>query len=225
MTKLIQKPTHYFKSPRSEMLEYIPKSASNFLEIGCGEGSFSQNLKQIRTTDNKTIYVTAIEIDPLRAEKAREKLDYVICANIEDEDFFDNHNLLEGSFDCIICNDVLEHLVSPWNVLEQLKGVLTKDGVIVASIPNVRYLGVSRSLLFNGEWNYTEDGILDITHLRFFTRSSIEKLFKDAGYTVVKITGINSFVRGWKFSLLNFLTRNHFDDIQYLQFAVVAKKL
>ncbi|RMG74083.1 MAG: methyltransferase domain-containing protein, partial [Nitrospirae bacterium] len=92
-----------------------------------------------------------------------------------------------GYFDCIILADILEHLREPGLTLKKLKGYLSQDGVIVASIPNVRYFEVL-NMLAEGFWTYTEAGILDRTHLRFFTRREIEKMFTEAG---LEITGIN----------------------------------
>jgi 2-polyprenyl-3-methyl-5-hydroxy-6-metoxy-1,4-benzoquinol methylase len=220
MSDIIEKPAHYFNAPRREMLQYIPSNAKKILEIGCGEGYFSAELKRLHAEKGNKLEITAVEIDKERAQIAKQRLDSVICADIEEE----NLNLANSSFDCIICNDVLEHLVSPWNTLKKLRPLLKPNGVVVASIPNVRYWGVVKDLTFLGEWKYAEEGVLDVTHLRFFTKNSIKSLFIDSGYNLQSIDGINSFVSGWKFELLNKLTRNRFEDLQYLQFAVIAKQ-
>jgi hypothetical protein len=102
---------------------------------------------------------------------------------------------------------------------------MTTDGCIIASIPNVQHWGVIKELVFDGKFTYTNEGVLDITHLRFFTRSSIRKMFEDSGFEISILVGINSRVRGWKFDLFQLLTKNKFTDFQYLQFAVVAKPL
>lgn len=220
MSKSIEKPIHYYNAPRKEMLRFIPQDARKILEVGCGEGRFGAELKRVRLESNVVVEITGIEIDREQAERAKDRLDHVIACDVERE----NSGLGQQTFDCILCNDVLEHLVSPARVLEELRSLLRPGGYLVASIPNVRYWGVIKDLLFNAEWRYVQEGVLDATHLRFFTFKSIRRLFQDAGYEVLAQTGINSHVHGWKFSLLNTLTRGHFDDIQFLQFAVVARR-
>jgi SAM-dependent methyltransferase len=92
----------------------------------------------------------------------------------------------QGYFDCIVCADVIEHLRDPLAALRKLSLVLGEKGVIIASIPNVRYWGVI-SMLAEGGWTYADSGILDRTHLRFFTRREIETLFTEAGF---ELTGL-----------------------------------
>ena len=92
-------------------------------------------------------------------------------------------NIPPGSFDAIVCADVLEHLREPERLLEQAREWLAPDGRLIASIPNVRHHSVVRSLL-QGNWTYESAGLLDRTHLRFFTRREIEKLFHRAGFAI-----------------------------------------
>jgi hypothetical protein len=107
-------------------------------------------------------------------------------------------------------------------VLRRLKPCIAQGGVVVASIPNVRYYWNIRELLFEKQWRYRNYGILDRTHLRFFTKHSIADMFKEAGYEVERIDGINPF-GSWKFSLLNLLLLGHIDDMRFEQFACVAR--
>lgn len=93
-----------------------------------------------------------------------------------------------GYFDCIILADVLEHLEDPLSTLRRLRGYLSPKGIVVASIPNVRYYGVI-NMLVEGRWKYEDSGILDRTHLRFFTRKEMESLFRDAGFEITGICG------------------------------------
>lgn len=220
MSSEIQKPNHYFNAPRREMLQFVPRNVENILEIGCGEGRFSAVLKEKAALDGLSITVTGIEIDPQRAEVAKGFLDVIYVGDVEDNDFY----LVPDSYDCIICNDVLEHLKDPWKVLAHAHSLLKPGGYIVGSIPNVRYWGVLKSLLIEKEWRYSDEGVLDVTHFRFFTRASIDRMFKGAGYESIELTGINSFVSGWKFSLLNMFMKEYVDDIQFLQFSIVARK-
>jgi 2-polyprenyl-3-methyl-5-hydroxy-6-metoxy-1,4-benzoquinol methylase len=221
MHTLIKKPAHYYNAPRREMLPFIPMEAGRILEIGCGEGRFGAELKRVRSEMGITHDVTGVELDSERAKVAIANLNRVIVANVEQDEL----GLTPESFDCIVCNDVLEHLVSPWRVLESLKGLLAPGGCLVASIPNVRYWGVLKDLLLEGEWRYADEGVLDATHLRFFTRRSIARMFEESGYKCETLDGINSRVRGWKFDILRMVSGGRLNDIQFLQFVVVARRL
>lgn len=101
---------------------------------------------------------------------------------------------------------------------------VSDNGVLVASLPNVRYIEVFRPYLINAEWNYKDYGVLDRTHLRFFTRKSMIDLFASTGFELVSIEGINSYPVGWKFNILNFLLGGRLEDMKYQQFALVLKK-
>jgi len=122
-----------------------------------------------------------------------------------------------------VCNDVLEHLPDPWTVLRQAHGLLNPGGVVVASIPNLRYFPVLKDLVLRGEFEYQRDGVLDRTHLRFFTRKSIGRLFEDTGYSVRAVEGLRGIVFPWKFGLLNRMLGRRFEDSRYLQFACIAE--
>lgn len=130
--------------------------------------------------------------------------------------------VLAGSaFDCIVFNDVLEHLIDPWETLVEARELLAPGGSVVASIPNVRYAPVLWDLVARGQWPYRGDGVLDQTHLRFFTLRSIETMFRSTGYRVRRIEGIH-VLRSMKIHLLRALTFNALADLAYRQIAVVA---
>jgi 2-polyprenyl-3-methyl-5-hydroxy-6-metoxy-1,4-benzoquinol methylase len=207
------KPAQYYGRQRPEMLPYVPTSARHILEVGCGAGQFSAQLR------NSERELWGVEMDPEAADKAKQALDKVLCGDV-DSLFAD---LPAHYFDCIIFNDVLEHLVDPFGLLRRLHTLLAPGGVVVASIPNVRYFFNLRELLMERQWRYRDYGIMDRTHLRFFTRYSIEDMFRDAGYAVRRIDGINGF-KSWKFSMLNVLSLGHVADMRYEQFACVAEK-
>lgn len=92
-------------------------------------------------------------------------------------------------FDVIAFGDVLEHLRDPEGALVKMRGLLTPEGYVVASIPNVAHRSVRLSLLF-GEFNYADAGLLDRTHLRFFTRKTIELMMAEAGFRIVEMVKI-----------------------------------
>ncbi|MBK9436395.1 MAG: class I SAM-dependent methyltransferase [Chloracidobacterium sp.] len=121
------------------------------------------------------------------AASASQKLDKVIHGT-----FQAGVTDLEGQrFDCIVFNDVLEHLVNPEIALNDSKKYLSDEGVLVASIPNILHFYQIWSILKEQDWKYEESGILDNTHLRFFTKKSIIRMFEEHGYKVVRIEGIN----------------------------------
>jgi 2-polyprenyl-3-methyl-5-hydroxy-6-metoxy-1,4-benzoquinol methylase len=196
------------------MAEYLPSNAATILDVGCGDGSFSAGLKS-----NRELEVWGIEIDELAAAEAVNKLDRVLVGDAIAlvNELPDNH------FDCIYCNDILEHLIDPEKLLEILKSKLKSDGRLVASIPNVRYFWNIVDLVFYGKWNYTDEGILDRTHLRFFTKKSMQKMFTNNGYEVISIDGIHP-TQSLKFKLFNLKTLGFFREMQYLQFALVLQK-
>ena len=205
----------YFSHQRTEMLDYFPQSAKFALEVGCGEGLFGKHLKERFNCE-----VWGIEQDRSSADKAKNNLDKIFNSS-----FTDIINTLPVNyFDVIIFNDVLEHFDYPDKILVSIRKLLKKDtGYVMASIPNVRYIGNLRELLIHKDWKYKhEGGILDYTHLRFFTKKSIERMFSECGYYLELIKGINP-AKGCKFLLFNLFTAGFFYDSKYPQFACRAK--
>lgn len=212
------KVSEYFQEERHEMLKYIPLESQMVLDVGCSSGTFGQILKS-----GRNIEVWGVELDRESALEASQKLDKVINSA-----FSSDLNLPQKNFDCIIFNDVLEHLTDPWDALKYSKELLKDSGVIVSSIPNVRYFNNTWEFLVKKNWEYTEWGILDKTHLRFFTQKSILALFESLNYDVELIVGINPLEvlhpqHVKKFTLINKLLFNNIEDMNYLQFAVVAR--
>ncbi len=134
-------------------------------------------------------------------------------------------------YDAIVCNDVLEHMAEPHLALASALRLLSADGVLVASIPNVRHVSVLGPLLLFGQWEYKESGILDKTHLRFFTKRSMRRLFEESGWTVLRIEGINRWFRSgkerwrWLLRTLAVMTRGHTDEFFCVNYAVVARAM
>lgn len=167
----------YFEFPRPEVVSLIPASAQSVLDLGCGTGRLGESLKL-----RQAVQVAGVEIDSLAVEAARTRLDRVVQSDIETLDT----EFPEGEFDCVVCADVLEHLQTPEQTLEQISNWLTPEGTIVASIPNVRNQSVLAGLI-EGNWTYERAGLLDQTHYRFFTRREIEKLFFRAGFQIEQL--------------------------------------
>ncbi len=213
---MIEKDNSYYENYRNEMLLFIPASAKKILEVGCGEGRFSLQIK------NKNTELWGLEPDQRSAEIAKGKLFKVIHATLEEA----IDQLPNKYFDAIIFNDVLEHMFYPKENLKLLRSKLSTEGRIVASIPNIRYIKNLYLYLVKGTWEYTESGIMDYTHFRFFTKKSNGPFFKDCGYEIETMKGITG-TKSIKYQLLALLIslltlRNQFDTL-YLQMAVVAK--
>lgn len=213
-TQYSEKDDGYFENERSEMLQFIPANAQTFLEVGCGAGYFGEALK--RGSSQREVW--GIEPNEQSSTQAKERLDHVVLGELRA-----GMAELEGkSFDCIIFNDVLEHLTAPEQALLDCKEYLTEGGTVVASIPNILFFYQIYEILLEQDWKYRESGILDSTHLRFFTRKSILRMFASCGYEVVRIEGINpSF--GLKYRAANLLTLGFLKDWKFVQFAVQAR--
>jgi len=125
-------------------------------------------------------------------------------------------------FDCAIFCDIIEHLVDPYSLLLAVKAKLAGNGVVVASIPNVRYYRAFVKFAIHGDWQYEDQGILDKTHVRFFTRKSIIDTFEQLGYTIQVLEGMHA-TSSRTYRRLNAVLLNRLADMRYLQFAVVAK--
>ena len=212
----LTKTDEYYSCERKEMLKYIPYGSSTILDVGCATGNFGESLKKLFGAE-----VWGIEAHIDSAMKASMKLNKVITGDIQTS----INELPQNYFDCIVFNDVLEHLTDPYNVLKEINGKLKKDGSIVASIPNVRYVINLKELLWNKDWQYKDNGILDYDHYRFFTKKSIVRMFQDAGYNLVLIEGINAIDRKILFTIFNIFTFGILSDSKYLQFACAGKKL
>lgn len=146
------------------------------LEIGCGSGG---TLRMLRS-EQPIIRAVGFELDPDAAEHARSVFDTVYVGNAE------TMPLPDERFDLILALDVLEHLVDPWRMARRLRALLSPGGTIIASIPNVGHYSVIWPL-FRGHWQYTDLGLLDRTHLRFFTEESARALLSVDGLRVQRM--------------------------------------
>ncbi|WP_166243647.1 glycosyltransferase [Paenibacillus turpanensis] len=159
---------------RNEIIQLIQEPIEKrmrVLEVGCACGATLLAIKN--KYQNTKLY--GIELNPGSAAIANQFAS-VSSANIEH-----GFNYPDEYFDYIIFADVLEHLNDPWAVIEYAKKCLKPDGKLLVSIPNVMHYSVLKDLL-NGKWTYTEAGILDRTHLRFFTQHELVKMFDNAGF-------------------------------------------
>jgi GT2 family glycosyltransferase len=165
----------YYDLLRPEILKLVSTDAKIILDVGCGSGRLGAALKE-----RQQARVAGIETDPAAAAVAQGRLDRVYKKSCQG---FPVGNL-EYKPDCIIFGDVLEHISNPWHTLKNFAGALAKDGTIVASIPLVDHPGVIRNLQ-RGIFQYRKAGILDATHLRFFTQTSIFQMFAQADMKII----------------------------------------
>ncbi len=159
----------------SQIVRRVPRYAQ-VLELGCGDGSMSRLLRE-----RCEAHIIGIDHNPDIVWQAQRYCDYVFT-----EDLDDPHSLdaLEGEkFDVITLVDVLEHLQHPEALLQRLKPLLLDEGQILISIPNIAHSSVRLELL-NGRFDYETAGILDATHLKFFTAESVQALLEDADFVV-----------------------------------------
>ncbi len=145
------------------------------LDVGCSTGYLSKILKE------RNCEVMGIEIDQDAAEMAMKYCSNVLVHDVEE---LSPNDSLPKNFDVLLFGDILEHLKDPLSVLIKLRSRLKVNGYAVASIPNIAHIYARLKLLF-GKWDYEMGGLLDKTHLRFFTIKSAIRLFLDAGYRVV----------------------------------------
>jgi methionine biosynthesis protein MetW len=159
----------------SQIVRRIPRYAQ-VLELGCGDGSMSRLMRE-----HCQAHIIGIDQNPDIVWQAQRYCDYVFTEDLDDPRSLD---ALEGEkFDVITLVDVLEHLQHPEALLRRLKPLLLDEGQVLLSIPNIAHASVRLELL-NGQFNYEKTGILDTTHLKFFTASSVRELLADVGYAV-----------------------------------------
>ncbi len=222
--------TQYYQFTRSDVSEFLPNNYEKVLEIGCGEGHFKRNL-------NESSEVWGIE--PTNAAHVASKNLYKVLHGYY-QDVYDE--LPDNYFDLVVCNDVIEHMNDHDKFLKSIKKKITENGYIVGSIPNVRYIYNLYQLMVNKEWFYEDSGVLDRTHLRFFTEKSLRRTFNENGYLIEKLHGINSeltkplsvniikhksikaIVKRALLLLVMVGTFGFWNDVQYLQFAFRVKK-
>jgi len=169
-------PVDYYNRVNSELLALIPPDAGLVVEGGCGAGALGEAYRRI----NPSCRYVGIELNREAAERAASRLSAVRTGDAETLD------LGEDNIDCLVYGDVLEHMADPWATLARHAARLRDGGQVVACIPNIQHLSVIVDLL-RGRWRYRDEGLLDRTHLRFFTLESIGELFAKAGLTVFDV--------------------------------------
>ena len=168
----------YHDTARSPLIDAFQDEPRFVLDIGCAAGANGYLLKQ-RFPNAK---VWGIEINQAAAQHASKKLDHVLLGKFEDFDL-EREGIAKGSLDGVILADVLEHMYNPWSVLVALQPYLSPQAQIIISIPNVRNLRLMNALA-DGYWEYEPAGLLDITHIRFFTLTEFRRVLFETGYHI-----------------------------------------
>lgn len=201
----------YHRLVRTEVIPMVPESGGTLLDLGGGVGATAARLKALGRATRAGV------VDLVDASTHNPDLDFSYRGNLEDPTLLDTVIDREGPFDTVLCLDVLEHLQDPWRIVRKLHSGLTRNGVIVASIPNVRNYTALFPLLFRNKWTLTDKGILDRTHLRFFVRGTAIELMTCSGLNLEEVRGVPSGGRKIKLVRAAMLGLfNSFTDQQYL---------
>lgn len=211
------KPSYYFDTIRKELLNLIPTNCKggNLLEVGAGKGNTLIYAKQ----HNYASKVYGVDISSIdNSYQSSPEIEKFVIEDIEKNDL----NFNNIFFDVILCGDVLEHLVNPSDVIQKIKPLLSQNGVIIASIPNIREWATLKKIFFSGDFRYEDVGILDKTHLRFFCKKNIEELFTNNNMEILQLTSNIGYARRTK-KIVNLLTFKIFEEFLTTQYYIVAK--
>jgi 2-polyprenyl-3-methyl-5-hydroxy-6-metoxy-1,4-benzoquinol methylase len=201
----------YYSLQRSDILPFISHLKDvTTLDVGCGEGATSLMLQQKSIAKR----LLGIEYSPAAAQKASGIMDELKTGNIEVMDL----SAWRGTVDLLLCLDVLEHLYDPWKALQKLAACVKSGGMIIASIPNIQNKSVLFSLL-RGQWRYEEYGLMDRTHIRFFTHQTARELMEQAGFQIES----ESSTMGSKSKLLNGATLGLFHRFLAMQYLFAGR--
>lgn len=163
------------KHSRHRMLVELASQGKKILELGCAAGYITRHLNE------RGCKVTAIEIDAEAAERARPWCEKLIVHDLNQPGWVQEAG---GGFDTVLCGDVLEHLVQPDTALRQVKDLLAPGGRVIICLPNIAHIRVRVRLLF-GNFDYAPAGIMDATHLRFYTYKTARELIEGCGFRIV----------------------------------------
>jgi SAM-dependent methyltransferase len=209
----------YHGHARTEIVPHLPASPKRLLELGCAAGATVAHLKTL----HPNLWAAGVELDMKAAEAARSHLDVVWQGTVEDSRW--DSEIPAGSLDVILCLDILEHLVDPWTVVKRLTPLLAPGGKLIISLPNVRNWKFIRKLLFSGDFRYRDAGLLDRTHLRFFTRATGIELATCSGLALE--TALRA--HDWRFPdiryILSKITAGHADELLAKQWIIVARAI
>jgi 2-polyprenyl-3-methyl-5-hydroxy-6-metoxy-1,4-benzoquinol methylase len=212
------KETSYYHNSRDELRFQIPRDVKKICEIGCGEGSFRKHFP---------VEVEYIGVEPnaVSAKIAEKICNKILVGLFEDVE----KDLPENYFDLIIANDVIEHSIDHKKFIDLIAGKIKQGSYFIGSIPNIRCFEFLYNFIIKKEWEYTKSGILDYTHLRYFTKNSLERTLKEAGFINIRIKPINRIRPNGSFKILKYIVIEATKiiigkDIGYAQLAFYCEK-
>jgi 2-polyprenyl-3-methyl-5-hydroxy-6-metoxy-1,4-benzoquinol methylase len=207
-----EKDDPYYNFEKARLISLIPQGPNVVLDLGCAAGRVGRRLKEMK----KASEVVGVEIFVPAAEEAEKYYNKVYKGDIEAIDLE-----YRDYFDFVICGDILEHLRDPWATIDRIHQWLRKEGKLLVSIPNIRYWRVLRDLIFFGRFEYLEAGILDHTHLRFFTRTSFLNMLHRRNFV---IDHQEMIIGGKKQAFFNRITLGFFQEFMGSQVMISARK-
>jgi 2-polyprenyl-3-methyl-5-hydroxy-6-metoxy-1,4-benzoquinol methylase len=168
-----QTPVHEQHNP--DLLKFIPIESKKIIEVGCSSGALAREFKK----NKSDCWWFGVEIDPMYAEIAKRHCDETMTLDIENapESFWEETK----NADCWIFGDTLEHLKDPWSILKLIRAKISQTGSVVACIPNAQHWSLQARLSI-GDFRYETSGLLDRTHLRWFTRQTIIEMLEQSGF-------------------------------------------
>ena len=203
----------YYTNARRDMLPFLPEKPVRTIEFGCGNGLFSTIIKERFNAET-----WGVDISNKAVAEASKVMDHVFEGDAVEV----LNELPEGYFDCLICNDILEHLADPEDFLIRVRRIMSENAFITCSVPNVRSWGNFIRFFVYKDWKYTDSGTLDRTHLRFFTKKSLVRTLQNCKIAIETIKGITP-TRTLLFNLANIISFGFIADMRYLEFAVRGK--
>lgn len=169
------KNNNYYDGLNMKLLRSIPSNSGKILELGCANGK----LGEVYKIENVNSHWVGVDISPEAVQISKLKLDKAILININNENISD---IFKGEkYDVIVIGDLLEHLINPNKLLEELHLITTEEARIICCIPNMTHYSVIQKML-TGDISYEDMGLLDKTHLKFYSQSSAFKIFLDSGW-------------------------------------------
>ncbi|MEO0994631.1 MAG: methyltransferase domain-containing protein [Pseudomonadota bacterium] len=177
----------YYDRARKEILPHVPERAGRVLDIGCGAGATVALLRAERSV----AWAGGVELDPDAGKRAEATLDRLWLGDLAGAPL--EAEIAPGSLDLVLCLDVLEHLVDPWEAVGRLSPLLAPSGRLIVSVPNVRNWKFLWRLAVHGDFRYREAGLLDRTHLRFFTHETARDLATAGGLVPLHVGSATAY--------------------------------
>lgn len=212
------KETEYFSDVRSDLFGFIPPNTEKLLELGAGSGNTLVKIKELKLAKE------VVGFDIMEIENSNQKnplIDKFYIGNIEETDL----EYPEEYFNVMLCPDVLEHLINPWEVRDKLLKYLKPKGLFIVSLPNIQEVSIFVKVFLKGDFRYQDSGILDRTHLRFFCKKNVKSLLNTPELELQKIIPNFYQDKRWtKRKIANLLSLGLFRNYLTKQYLAVAQK-